>query len=401
VVNTYIDNGDRMPKISMWNPRKSNNYYFIDKQVRDSIYAGGVGVIIHKYIGSSEDGDISDIDDVLFLENRERHYDTHVYEGRCVYTPQDVDYDLSQFGIFLSSDVMRFDFHFNDMIDTIGRKLVSGDVLEFPNMRDTTISGETLNRFYVVQDALYSANGYSQTWRPHMWKVKGKQLQESTEYKDVLEKSATGHSAGGMGEGLGLMPPGFSEMVDANGETGPGYDPQLANTLGMYCKHLGITDEIIKEAEEDVYFDPKFMVTPHLYVCLDEDGYPGLQYWRSGDGVPPNGGKLRGMGNKFPDDMKDGEYFLRLDYAPDRLFQKQGKRYVKIEDDIRKAWTAYNKVLDTFIDNTNVTTLEDGSTVPEKQALHDILSPKVDLYKDKKIELEKQKKEKDDNNGGC
>ena len=300
---------------------------------------------------------------------------------------------------------MRFDFHFNDMIDILGRKLISGDVLEFPNMRDTNLNGESINRFYVVQDALYGANGYSQTWRPHLWKVKGKQLQESSEYKDIVEKNATGHSAGGMGEGLGIMPPGYSDMADENGNPGAGYDPQLANTLNMYCKFLGITDEIIKEAEEDVFFDPKFMVTPHLYVCVDEDGYPGLQYWRSGGGVPPNGGKLRGMGNTFPSDMKDGEYFLRLDYSPDRLFQKQGKTFVRIEDDIRKTWTAYNKVLDGFIDNTNETTLEDGSKINEKQALSKILSPKVDEHADKKAQLKAEKEENDkkaqDDAGDC
>lgn len=373
-----------MPRISGWKPNKTNDFKMIDNALRETLFIGGVGVLIHKYIGTSADGDISDIDDVLFLENRERHYETYVYEGRCVYTPTDTEFDLSQFGIFLSSDVMRFDFHYNDMVDILGRKLVAGDVLEFPNMRETSTTGESLNRFYVVNDALYSASGYSATWRPHIWRVKGKQLQATPEFQDIVDKAATNSSAGGIGEGLGIMPLGFSENSDAVGNT---YDQKLAETLNIYCKLLDITDEVVAEAEENAFFDPKFMVTQHLFVCLDENGYPGLQRWQGGDGLPPNGGKLRGMGNSFPSDMMDGEYFLRLDYTPDRLFQKQGKRYVKIEDDLRKLWTAYNRVLDTFIDNSNVTTFTDGSSVPEKQALNKVLLPKTDIYANDKARM--------------
>ena len=333
------------------------------------------------------------IEDVLFLENRNRMYDDTVIELRCVYTPNDVDYDLSQFGIFLSSDQMRFDFHFNDMMDSIGRKLISGDVLEFPNMRDTTLDGVSINKYYVVQDALYAANGYGQSWYPHLWKIRGKQMPTSSEYNDIIKKAATGDTAGGEGESTGLMPPDWSDMIDSDGNPGPGCT-EAKSALDLYCKYIDITDEIVAEARENVFYDPRFFEIPHMWIVLDEGGKPHAHFWSAGDGIPPNGAPLRGMGTAFPDDMKDGEYFLRVDYQPDRLFQKQGSCYVRIEDDLRKYWKPANRRLETYIDNINMTTMEDGTIVREKQAISSIIPQRKDQYAEHRKETIKKETER-------
>lgn len=383
-----------MPRINLWDPRRNLDYKFADKLAGESLQLGGVGVLVHKYIGPASGGGITGIEDFLFLENRNRSYEDTVYEVKLHYTPEDVQYDLSQFGIFLSSDMRQITVHINDMYDAIGRKLISGDVLEFTNDKDTTIEGVTLNTFFVIQDALYSAPGFSMTWYPHLWKIRAKKMPASTEYSDILAKAATGDTAGGEGNGTGLMPPGYSDMVDGAGNPGPGCNEEILKDLSNYCRLIGVTDEVVKEAEKNAFYDPKFFETQHLYVSIDENtGYPFLQYWHSGDGVPPNGAPLKGFGSKFPDDMQDGEYFLRTDYIPDRLFQKQGHCYARIEDDVRKIWTAYNRRLDTYIDNINTHTSESGEFFREKQALSKVMSAKVDLNAENK-ELIKENQEK-------
>ena len=70
--------------------------------------------------------------------------------------------------------------------------------------------------------------------------------------------------------------------------------------------------------------------------------------------------------------------------SKERLFQKQGNCYKLIEENVLKVWTAYNRVLDTFIDNIKDTTLADGTVVPEKQAISQVVKQKVDLYADRK-----------------
>lgn len=369
-----------MPRLSLWKPHKGNDYAFTDRIAGENIRIGGVGVLVHKYEGPPGGEGILDIEDGVFLENPNREYSDTLYELRCTYTPNDVDYDLSQFGIFLSSDQMRFDFHFNDMMDAIGRKLISGDVLEFPNMRDTTLDGTALNKYFVVQDSLYSSTGYSQTWYPHLWKVRGKQMPVSSEYSDVIDKATSGDSAGGEGEGTGLMPPGWADMVDSNGNPGPGCNPGMKKALDLYCKFIDITDEIVSEAEDSVYYDPRFLEIPHIYIEIGPKGYPLISHWHTGDGIPPNGAPLRGIGSAFPEDMLDGEYFLRTDYKPDRLFQKQGSRFIKIEDDLRQYWKPENRRLETYIDNINITTMEDGTKQREKVAISKVIPQQKDQY---------------------
>jgi len=394
-----------MPKISLWNPVKGADYNFIDRSIGENFFIAGDGILVHMYEGpttdaaGSTDTSLTTIQDVLFLTNNNRKYNPNVIELKGHYTPQDVNYDLSQFGIFLSSDVIRIQFHYNDMVDCLGRKLIAGDVLEFPNMRDVPIFDNAvgINRYYVVQDALYAAAGYGQKWFPHIWLVRAKMLQASQEYNQILDQAATGQTAGGVGQGIGVMPEGFTDTADANGNPGTGANPNITNTLNLFCQIIGLSDAIVAEAECNAFFDPKFFESANLYIYLDPNtGYPiiGSNYF-SGDGAPPNlstdnadnlepSGPLVGAGVSFPPGMTDGQYYLRIDYYPERLFQKQGPTFKLIEVNVLKNWTAYNRVLDQFIDNINDTILPDGTVVPEKQAVSQVVKQKVDLYSERK-----------------
>ncbi len=386
-----------MPRISLWNPVKGADYNYIDKAIGESFRIAGDGILIHMYEGptidstGSTDTSLTSIQDVLFLENTARKYNPDVIELKGHHQPQDVNYDLSQFGIFLSSDTIRIQFHYNDMMDSLGRKLIAGDVLEFPSMRDIPIFDNAvgINRYYVVQDALWAAAGYGQKWFPHIWLIRAKLMTASPEFSEIIEQAQTGQTDGGVGQGIGIMPPGFTETADANGNPGLGCNPDIKASLNLFCKIIDITDQIVAEAEKNAFFDPKFFESANLYIYIEpETGYPviGSNYF-SGDGEPPNGGPLLGAGVAFPPGMQDGEYYLRLDYYPERLFQKQGNCYKLIEVDVLKSWTAYNRVLDTFIDNNVDTVLPDGTVIPEKQAVSQVIKQKVDLYAQRKIDV--------------
>lgn len=396
-----------MPRISLWNPIKGADFQFTDRVVNESLRISGDGVLIHLYEGpavdstGSTDTTVTSIQDVLFLENTSRKYNPDVIELRCHHTQNDTNYDLSQFGIFLSSDTIRIQFGFTDMMDSIGRKLISGDVLEFPSMRDVPIFDNAvgINRYYVVQDALYASAGYGQTWFPHIWLVRAKLMTASPEFKEITDQAATGQTDGGVGQGIGIMPAGFTETTDASGNPGTGANPDITSSLNLFCKLLNITDQNVAEAEKNAFFDPKFFESANLYIYIDPvTNYPiiGSNYF-SGDGAPPNlstdlgqdlvpSGPLVGAGITFPPGMTDGQYYLRIDYFPERLFQKQGNCYKLIEVNVLKSWSAYNRILDTFIDNINDTVLPDGTVIPEKQAISTVVKQKVDLYAQRKID---------------
>ena len=81
-----------MPRLSLYKPERGNDYHFLDKQIQEMFTVGGTDINIHKYIGPSNPAEgestatlpqydavkETNIQDLLFLENRDRKYDTDV-----------------------------------------------------------------------------------------------------------------------------------------------------------------------------------------------------------------------------------------------------------------------------------------------------------------------------------
>lgn len=363
-----------MPRLSLYRPNKGNDYKFIDRNISEQFTVGGVDVNLHKYIGlldtgfisNSEPGNtgITSIQDMLFLENRDRKYDTSVYTMRTQFRMIDSDFDLQQFGLFLTGDTIFATFHLNDMIDTLGRKIMVGDVLEMPFLKDfypldDTI-GAALKRYYVIQDATRAAEGFSPLWYPHLWRVKLQPLVDSQEYRDILDNL-----------------PGIDN--NGNGEFDGG-ETSLGDLLTTYNTLIGINDAIVQRAEDDV---PKSGYdTSQIYVLpgLSDDGAldassvtedaseanrnTSEQYvtttqkvngYLTGDGSLPSGQAVA-AGISFPLDANVGDYFLRLDYMPNRLFRYDSRRWVKVEDAVRTNLTPGPNNLtqrSSFVNNSN------------------------------------------------
>ena len=108
----------------------------------------------------------------------------------------------------------------------------------------------------------------------------------------------------------------------------------------------------------------------------EREGYEG---YLIGDGIAPNG-EAFGSGIGFPTGSVKGDYFLRTDLFPNRLFRYDGQRWVKMEDNVRvNLSNTDNKQTQkgTFINNTNSSTIG-GDTVKERQSLSDALKAKPD-----------------------
>jgi hypothetical protein len=306
----------------------------------------GFGQEIKFYTSPTEPGyagdSVTNIQDLLFLENRDRKYDTSVYTMRSIYRLNDNDFDLSQFGLFLTGDTMFMIFHLNDMIESLGRKIIVGDVLELPNLKDFYALDEglpaALKRYYVVNDATRAAEGFAPTWYPHLWRVKVQPLVDSQEYKDILKQ--------------------IKVDTDNDGVD----DTAIGDLFSTYDKYLAINDAIIARGEDDV---PKSGYdTSAIYTLpVDSTGMPNVavsspakvEGYLTGDGLPPNGATVA-AGITFPNAPSVGDYYLRLDYIPNRLFRYDGRRWTKIEDAVRTNLTPgpENTTLrSSFVNNTN------------------------------------------------
>ena len=194
-----------MPKLSLYRSEKSHDYKFFDKTIAEMLTVGGTDLYVHKYLGPKDQGpsssfalpkydqlDPTNIQDLLFLENRDRKYDSSIYRLRGHYNTQNLDFDLSQFGLFLNNDVIFVTTHYNTMIEVLGRKLMVGDVLELPHLTDYHPLNDkiptSLRRYYQVTDANFASEGFSSTWYYHLWRIKCEPLIDSQEFANILDK---------------------------------------------------------------------------------------------------------------------------------------------------------------------------------------------------------------------
>jgi hypothetical protein len=249
-----------------------------------------------------------------------------------------------------------------------------------------------LKRFYVVTDVSRPANGFSQTWYPHLLRAKCQPLVDSQEFSQIL-----------------------------NADSGAGDGTTLRDLMSTYNKSIEINNQIVEQANQDAplsgYTDNNMFIIP-----TDKDGlvdfipasdatddasmdtmdasiilqspkgnmYVGVG---SGNGLPPNGA-IFGSGIAFPSSPAVGQFYLRSDYLPNALFRYDGKRWNLYEQGVRMtmnqfgaqdtaagthfAGSAIRQTQKTgFINNTNTSTIS-GKVVVEKQALSKALKPRAD-----------------------
>ena len=272
-----------MPRLSLYHPTKSNDYRFFDRTISEMFTVGATDLYIHKYLGPTDQGasidytqpqydalDPTNIQDLLFLENRDRTYDPNIYRLRGHYNVQNLDFDLSQFGLFLNNDIIFITIHYNDMIDLIGRKLMVGDVLELPHLLDYNPLKETipvaLKRFYQITDGNFASEGFSPTWYPHLWRIKCEPLVDSEEFSQILTEPIDQDNYLGLWNSNKVYPAGYSiTFGDKNyiskqevpiGIVPPNtvyweLDPNqnLKDILATYNKNLQINNAILEEAD--------------------------------------------------------------------------------------------------------------------------------------------------------
>jgi hypothetical protein len=357
---------------------------------------GGTDLFIHKYLGpdnpDAEDATAdqphydavkeTNIQDLLFLENRDRKYDADVYTMRGIYNVQDVDFDLSQFGLFLQNDTLMLTIHIRSSVKTLGRKIMSGDVIELPHLKDEYALNDyavALKRFYVVEDVNRASEGFTQTWYPHLYRLKLKQIIDSQEFKEILDLPAEEDAPGG-NTLRDLLSTYETEMqinnaVVAQAEADAaksGYDTSHLFTLTTDENgdtELVTVDSATLDASDGINVD-KVMVPP------TNTGYQG---YLLGDGLPPNG-EVFGHGISFPSAPSTHDYFLRTDFLPNRLFKYDGTRWVKLEDSVRVSLSNTNTKPTQkggFVNNTKTDNIA-GETITERQSLSKALKAKAD-----------------------
>ena len=388
-----------MPRLSIFKPEKGNDYKFFDRNIKEMFQVGGTDLHFHKYLGPYDQGDTNKdgaasptqpqysgdslnertIQDLLFLENRDRKYAGDIYIIRGIYNVQDADFNLSQFGMFLQNDTLFLTVHLNDIVERIGRKPMSGDVIEFPHMKEDYSLDESipiaLKRYYVVEDVNRAAEGFSATWWPHLLRLKMKTLVDAQEFRDIIGDATTENS--------------------------------VASYMSTFNREKTINDQVVAQAESDApksgFNYKQYYVAPidergnirtdnvntedqrasgdkSVNAVIDTPAGSHFGFYLDGDGVAPNGNPA-GFGISFPNaNIDKGDYFLRTDFLPNRLFRYDGNRWVKIEDSVRITTTnndSRSNFKTSFVNNSSEATIN-GLTTKQRQSLTEALKPKAD-----------------------
>jgi hypothetical protein len=282
---------------------------------------------------------LDDVQDALFLENRDRDYASSSVSLKVSYTPFDAISDLSKFG-FQVSDIYTFTTVYALMVKVLGRPVVVGDVLEVPSEMQYDHNLRPVRKFLEVTDVSWAADGYTTQWRPIMFRFQASQLIPSQEHRDLLGTVDTQKYViddGSFFDGIQQLQTGALSASEAN-----------------FVEALQAVPEKGTNIREQASGMDRFNAP---------GSYDGVGPYVS-DGLPPDGqAYLEGF--KLPDvaSASDNDFF-RLNYDPklkisSRLYKFSAvkNQWIWVETDRRSERNSHKPSQREIFERTTVTAL--------------------------------------------
>lgn len=283
------------------------------------------------------------IQDLLFLENRDRDYSNNSIAIKCSYQPMDVIGDLGKFG-FSILDSYAFTCSFARMVELLGRPIVIGDIIEVSPEVQYDHNLKAVKKYLEVTDCGWAAEGFTPGWKPLLYRFQASQVKPSQENRDIF---GTGNDA-------------IYNIDDQN------FFDQISQ---IETTPILISETTKADAKNDVpetgsdggtTIASGMPMKPHDTSTIRDhnrghgDGrgeYDGRDMYIE-DALPPDGLPY-GEGYTLPDmtSAQDGDYF-RLNYPqesgiPSRLFKFSSLKYkwIYVETDMRKSMSSHKPSL--------------------------------------------------------
>ncbi len=300
---------------------------------------------MHDYSATSLDN----IQDKIFMENRDRDYDSDVILIKGFYNLMSPQTELTRFGIEVPSATYTIKLNFNNCVAMLGRPVVIGDIIELPSETQYTPDLRAIKRYLEVTDVTWDADSYTPTWQPLMLAITAQPALASQETQDIFGKLAKSIDSSGLfDQDDGNHPlwqdfTGVNEHIAQTALDGvPERGSEGSNTIREFTK-----DELATAAANGAPHIGKFGLNPTgLYVE---------------DAIPSNGEPYT-EGPEYPEAPKDGDYH-RLTYVglsqnvPARLYRWSAvkSRWVYLETDRRQQFNNQKALLDEYLTSTTKT----------------------------------------------
>lgn len=288
---------------------------------------------------------IENIQDRIFLENRDRQYSKDAVLTKASYTPVDYQGFLAKMGFNspFNSEQFLFEFSFQQIVRLVGRPLVIGDILQLPSETFFTPKLRETLKYLEVTNVAWASTGFTPHWIPTMLRVVAEPAMASQETQDIFGKlTEDSDELGTVDINDGIRDKKYQDIHDIDQTVQADANTAVPEKGQDYSNKTKLSEELKDWIEGNI---------PGLSTNkLDRDRY----VWGV-DALPPNGEEYT-TGDEFPSKPKDGEYH-RLTYdsidrnlAP-RLyrFSSAKKRWIYLETDTRFMHKNTKPVLTDFL----------------------------------------------------
>lgn len=295
--------------------------------------------------------DLTNIQDKILMENRDRDYDTVGVDIRAYYELVSLASGLSK--MMLAPDMQTTQYvirvNFNSVIAAMNRPIIIGDIIEIPNLAQYNTKLERISCFLEVTDVTWDTGSFTPGWQPLMLSITASPAVASQETQDIFGDLAI-HKVDDL-----------SITNDGNSKTYQDYS-NIDQTIRAESNTL-----VPERGTEGSNTVREF--TEEEMQQMQPDSKPGVEKTQIArtalyieDGIPPNGAPYT-EGPEFPSGPLNGAYH-RLKYdgtavdVPIRLFRYSSSKskWIYLETDRRKAYTNQKALLEEYTNtskNTN------------------------------------------------
>ena len=298
---------------------------------------------------------IDDIQDDIFLENRDRDYATESVTIKSTYDLIDIQTELTRFGIELPSQQYYMHVSFNAVVEVLGRPIVIGDIFEVPSETQYSATMQPIKKYLEVTDVGWSTDGYTPGWQPTMQRIIAQPMLASQETQDIFGGLAA--TADSMG------------LLDINDGTHPVFQDISTASQTIESEAKSSTPELGRDLA-----DVRQFTEEELQAAADQ-GLPTLSKIGINptglyveDALPPNGIEYT-EGDTLPENPSDEDYH-RLTYTglagdiPARLFRYSiaKTRWIYLETDKRAQYSQTKPILQEFLSSPTATPSDEVQT---------------------------------------
>lgn len=287
--------------------------------------------------------DVSNIQDKILLENRDRDYQKVNITIKGYYELLSVASELTRFGIEMAQTTYQIRVSFNTTVAMLGRPIVVGDIIELPSEVQYTTDLRAVKRYLEVTDVTWDTTTYTPGWHPTMLLITAQPAMASQETQNLfgdLSKYVDNSGLFSTDDGNNKVYQDLSTISQTINQTALSEVPERGSEGSNTIRHFS-EEEIAKgrPVGADVGLRKMNFVPNGLYVE---------------DAIPQNGQPFT-EGPEYPTGPKDGDYH-RLTYTGDakdipatlHRFSQVKNRWIYMETDRRQQYNAQRPVLTEY-----------------------------------------------------